>query len=308
MRRLLLGIPLVWAACSPSEPSSEESEASPTDEETVIGGADGDLTIGPVFDGYELEGTAGGPQQGTELGPECSGFLPEGDEGNHLLVVEADQALTLVASPNGMGVMDLVMAIRLPDGSWVCADDGNDLDPVIARMFPTGEYRVYVGTQSDAMAPYQLTIRPGIYTPDPIALGGRFPPPVTDGTPAERTTLGTYGGAILNDGSAQTVLTGQAGGSRAAGEMHPGCSGWIAQVPDHVIDISDQMDVTFRVRSATDTTMLIVGPHDSKVCSDDEDGLNPVVRGTMLPGRYQIFVGTYEQLETTAEYTLSVSR
>lgn len=307
MRLRVLGLLVAVAGCDPS-PTATEGAPITVDEPAAPEGADGDLLIGSAFDGYELEGTAGGPQQASLLGPGCSGFVPEGETGNHVLTVEDDQALTLVASPNGLGVMDLVIALRLPDGSWVCADDGNDLDPVVARMFTAGEYRVFVGTQSDAMAPYRLTIRPGIYTPDPIALGGRFPPPVTDGTPAERTTLGTYGGAIFTAESAQAVLTGQAGGSRSAADVHPGCSGWIAQVPDHVIDLSDQLDVMFRVRSATDTTMLIIGPHDSKVCADDDDGLNPVIRGTMLPGRYQVFVGTYEQLDTTAEYTLSISR
>ena len=301
---------LLLLAFGCTQPASEgpDQQETPAAEATSPGGEDGDLTIGLAFDGYELTGTAGGPRQADQLGPNCAGFIPDDPRGNHLLVVEEEQALTLVAAPDGLGVMDLVMAIQLPDETWVCADDSNDLNPVVARMFQEGEYRIYLGTHSDATAPYTLTIRPGIYTPDPIVLGGRFPVPATDGTPAERTTEGTYGGLVFGADSAQALLTGEAGGSRSAADVHPGCTGWVAQVPDHVIDISAQTELMFRIRSATDTTMLLIGPHDDTICADDDDGLNPVIRGTMLPGRYRVFVGTYEQLQTTAEYTLSVSR
>ena len=308
MRTALLSLVLLLGACT--QPTAEDADGEAPDQTAseTLGGSDGDLTIGLSFDGYELTGTAGGPQAANELGNHCAGFIPDDERGNHLLIVEEEQALTLVAAPDGLGVMDLVLAIQLPDETWVCADDSNNLNPVVARMFQEGEYRVYAGTHSDAMAPYTLTIRPGIYTPDPIVLGGRFPAPVTEGSPAERTTEGTYGGLVFGADSAQALLTGQAGGSRSAADVHPGCTGHIAQVPDHIVDISAQTDVMFRIRSATDTTMLIIGPHDDTICADDDDGLNPVIRGTMLPGRYRVFVGTYEQLQTTAEYTLSVSR
>jgi hypothetical protein len=309
MKTPVLAAVLLLAVGCTQTPSGEPPPQEPAaaDQQSPAG-TDGDLTIGRAFDGYELSGTAGGPQAADELGPTCAGFIPDNERGNHLLVVEEEQALTLVAAPNGIGVMDLVLAIKLPDGTWVCADDSNDLNPVAARMFPDGEYRVYVGTHSDATAPYLLTIRPGIYTPDPIVLGGRFPAPITEGRPAERTAEGTYGGVVFGADSAQALLTGQAGGSRSAADVQQGCGGWIAQVPDHIVDISEQTEMTFRIRSATDTTLLIIGPFESKVCADDADGLNPVIRGTMLPGRYRVFVGTYEQLDTTAEYTLSISR
>ncbi len=298
---------VLLTGCSRGATDSPEGEPEPFVEE-VEEGSDGDLTLGAAFDGAELAGMAGGPQDARNFGQGCTGFVPEGEVGNHRFIVEEDQALTLVATPQGLGVMDLMMAIRLPDGTWTCADDSNNLNPNIARMFIGGEYNVFVGTHSDATAPYQLTVRAGIYTPDPIVLGGRFPAPVTEGEPAERTTEGTYGGLMFGANSAHAVLTGQAGGSRAASDLSAGCSGWIAQVPDHVLDLSEQTELMFRVRSAADTTLFIEGPRGLKSCADDEDGLNPVIRGTMLPGRYRIYVGTYEELETTAEYTLGISR
>ncbi|MFT6398644.1 MAG: hypothetical protein ACJAYU_003406 [Bradymonadia bacterium] len=303
----LLVTSVLLSGCARGGSDQTEGEAQPPAEE-VEEGSDGDLTLGAAFDGAELTGMAGGPQDARDFGPGCVGFIPEGEVGNHRFIVGEDQALTLVAAPQGLGVMDLMMAIRLPDGSWTCADDSNNLNPNIARMFMAGEYNVFIGTHSDATAPYQLTIRAGIYTPDPLVLGGRFPAAITDGEPAERTADGTYGGLRFGANSAHAVLTGQAGGSRAASDLSPGCSGWIAQVPDHILDLTDQTDLMFRVRSATDTTLFIEGPRGLKSCADDEDGLNPVIRGTMLPGRYRIYVGTYEELENTGEYTLGISR
>lgn len=303
---LLVGS-ILLTGCSRGATDNSEEGAEPVVEE-IQEGSDGDLTLGAAFDGAELTGMAGGPQDARDFGAGCTGFVLEGEVGNHRFIVEEDQALTLVAAPQGLGVMDLMMAIRLPDGTWTCADDSNDLNPNIARMFLSGEYNIFIGTHTDASAPYHLTIRAGIYAPDPIVLGGRFPAPITDGEPAERTTEGTYGGLVFGIDSAHAVLTGQAGGSRAASDLSPGCSGWIAQVPDHVVDLTEQTELMFRIRSAADTTLFIEGPRGLKSCADDEDGLNPVIRGTMLPGRYRIYVGTYEELETTAEYTLGVSR
>ena len=107
--------------------------------------------------------------------------------------------------------------------------------------------------------------------------------------------------------TAPGVLTGQAGGTRQAHELAPECRGWVAMVPGHAIEVASSMELTVRVQSDDDTTMVIVGPADASVCADDDDGLNPVVRRRFEPGRYVVYVGAFEEAAGPT-YTLTVSR
>ncbi|MEM8559825.1 MAG: hypothetical protein AAGG50_18575, partial [Bacteroidota bacterium] len=55
---------------------------------------------------------------------------------------------------------DVTLLVNLPDGSWVCDDDGlGDRNPVVAiPNAPTGHYDIWVGTYGDAMASATLSI------------------------------------------------------------------------------------------------------------------------------------------------------
>lgn len=283
---------------------------APAEEPAAEGtGRDGDLHIGDAFQGVVLEGTGDGTrdlQAVSEGAADCVGLVL--DEGrNHRVRVDSAQALTLEATPLGVGTVDLLLAVRGQDGTWRCADDATSLDPIFADRFEPGTYDIFVATAGNTIVPYSLRIRPGVHVPDPIALGGRFPAPITDGTPAERTAEGTFGGLRVPGGVAAATLPGQAGGTRPAGAVDPLCKGFIAQTPDHVIELTAAMELTFRVRSDGDTTLAIQGPAGGTWCADDEDGLNPVVRDAFTAGRYSVYVGTYIEGEAPS-YTLTVTR
>lgn len=278
---------------APAPPPSEETESRY-----------GDLRIGAAFSETALEGEAGGPYLATDLDPTCIGRVFT--EPNHRLVVDELQALTLSASPDGRGIMDLALLIRDPSGAFACADDALTLDPVHAGMFEPGTYDVWVSARADYLLPYTLRVQAGNHAPDPIVLGGRFPAPVDEGPAPERTTEGTFGGLRMAEGTGLARLTGQAAGTREASSLLALCSGVVSEVPDHVIELAAPTELQLRVRAEGDTVLVVQGPR-RVWCTDDDEGLDPVLREPFEPGTYSVYVGTYAADEEIP-YRLTVSR
>ena len=227
-------------------------------------------------------------------------------EPNHRLHVEELQALTLHASPDGRGIMDLALLVRSPSGEFTCADDSLTLDPIHAAMFEPGTYDVWVSARADYLLPYTLKVQSGNRAPDPIVLGGRFPAPVDEGPDPVRTTEGTFGGLRMAADTGLARLTGQAAGTRAAAELLALCSGFISETPDHVIELSEPTELQLRVRSEGDTVLAVQGPR-RVWCADDDEGLDPVIREPFEPGTYSVYVGVYAE-DAELPYRLTVSR
>jgi hypothetical protein len=105
---------------------------------------------------------------------------------------------------------------------------------------------------------------------------------------------GSYGGGVIAPGSPPIVLSGQSGGPRNANSMGSSCRGNIAFAPDHVFNVVAPMQVTFTVlNQGGDTTMIVMGP-SGVFCDDDSAGsLRPQVSQMLMPGQYQVFIGTY---------------
>lgn len=112
--------------------------------------------------------------------------------------------------------------------------------------------------------------------------------------PEARAQGGSYGGGMIGPGSPPITLSGTSGGPRNASAMGSNCRGNIAMVPDHVFTVTAPMTVRFEVLNASgDTTLVVMGP-SGVFCDDDSgNGLNPRVMQHMMPGQYQVFVGTY---------------
>jgi hypothetical protein len=299
---------LCTASCNrgttdPTEGSGAAPEPTPAEQ----GPADsrhGDLRIGEAFGGTTLSGNAGGPVDASTLNENCVGTVFETP--NHRIIIDALQMLTVSATPIGQGVMDLSLLMRTEDGAWTCVDDAATLDPVHAGVFEPGTIDLWVAARATHDIPYELSILPGARVPQPVALGGRFPPPIESGDEPERTTNGTFGGLRLGGTPAPATFTGQTGGMRRAADLGHDCTGYIAHVPDHVIEVTEPLELTLHARSDGDTTLVVQGPQ-RVWCADDDEALNPVVRTTFPPGRYSVFVGNYEE-SAELTYALTVSR
>jgi hypothetical protein len=289
-------------SASPAVPA-EGSAADPPAPEAPTS-REGDLRIGEGFTETTVRAQAGGTADAAAMAPPCGGQM--GELPDLRLVVDTLQPLTLSATPQGRGLMDLSLVVRDEEGRVTCADDSLTLDPVLAELFEPGVYEVWVAARSEFEVPYALDIRHGNHAPDPIALGGVFPPPVLEGTPPTTTTQGTFGGLQLGADSAHITLRGQTDGAREAIDLGADCVGWIAQVPDHVLEVSVPQTYTLRVRAEGDTTLVVQGPN-AVWCTDDDDGLNPVLREAFAPGAYSVYVGAFEQADELS-YSLAVSR
>ncbi|MTJ08323.1 hypothetical protein FJR38_02190 [Anabaena sp. UHCC 0253] len=84
------------------------------------------------------------------------------------------------------------------------------------------------------------------------------------------------------------------------------CKGFVDLAPDHTLNLISKFDyLKLVVQSPADTTMIIKGPGGTW-CNDDFDGKNPGIVGEWLPGKYQIWIGSYEKNDYLP-YTLQIT-
>jgi hypothetical protein len=85
-----------------------------------------------------------------------------------------------------------------------------------------------------------------------------------------------------------------------------GCSGFMADQPDHVLDLKAFFQyLSVSAQSPEDTTIVVKGP-GGIWCNDDYDGKNAGVSGQWLPGLYQIWVGSFKK-GNSLPYTLRIT-
>jgi hypothetical protein len=102
------------------------------------------------------------------------------------------------------------------------------------------------------------------------------------------------------------TVSGESGGSVDS----KGC-GYIAQSPNHVINIDkrvDYMKITVRA-SGGQPTLLIKGPGTNDnfcILADQVSGFQPEISGVWEPGQYLIYVG--DRTGTQHSFTLNISR
>lgn len=96
-----------------------------------------------------------------------------------------------------------------------------------------------------------------------------------------------------------TIATGTSGGAREASSLNEECAGWISASPDHVLELQAAMPrlkiMAYGTEEDSDVTLVVHRPDGSWLCNDDSDGFHPMVEGELPAGRYEIFVGSYEE-------------
>lgn len=103
------------------------------------------------------------------------------------------------------------------------------------------------------------------------------------------------------------TANGTSGGNRAATALQAGCQGFIAQQPDHILNLTTPFRwLRVFAESSSDTTLVIQGPDGRIMCDDDTFDRNPAVQQAFAPGSYRVWVGSYRQGENSA-YVLKVT-
>ena len=226
--------------------------------------------------------------------------------------VTAEPALELDYTAGGFSLMisasgeeDLTLAVRAPDGTWHCDDDGSQgVDPGVAIDAPqSGVYAIYAGTFSDtgAMVPAALHVSEIGFGPDGTIEPGAEEPWGEDfQTPLDITLPAIYGDHTLEAGFPPDpyAVELEAGGPLDAYDAIGGaeyCAGYVTEAPSVELAYSGAAELHVYVTSGGDTTLAVNTPDGSWVC--DDDGGTGVDAGLSFPagasGVYDIYVGTY---------------
>ncbi|MFT6395753.1 MAG: hypothetical protein ACJAYU_000495 [Bradymonadia bacterium] len=261
-----------------------------------------------------VTGTSGGGVDASYLGDTDTGpclgnvtVLPD----HSLHVHEAGRLQFEVES-----FQDTTLLIHGPDG-WRCNDDSNDLSPGLTDYFAAGDYQIWVGSYERRHHDYRLNVsvnrNRGDHGHDHGTDGhnGHGGNSGNNGNGGQRSldaaaTTPEHESLIYNYGDGVQRMQGRAGGPVDVSRvLDDGCVGFTHSNPDHIITLTDRMDLEISVQSSEDTTLVVHGPH-GWMCNDDYYDVYPGLDGSFPPGTYRIWVGTYEQLDSD-DYMLTVS-
>jgi hypothetical protein len=235
---------------------------------------------------------AGGEIEAFSLNNQCNGHIAEAPDYRIEYVGGSRAPLDLRVS----SAEDTTLVVVDPAGNMYCNDDSVDLNPALSVPSPSqGFYGVWVGTfspiQNGTFPEAQLII-------STTSSSTPTPPPTSGNIDIYATP--TFGSVNLgSDLSAGHSITLQAGGFTDAFNVDQACNGWIADVPDYVINYSGgRAPMTIGAESDADTTLLVVTPDGQMLCNDDAIDLNPgITINNPGPGDYTVFVGTYLPIE-----------
>jgi hypothetical protein len=109
------------------------------------------------------------------------------------------------------------------------------------------------------------------------------------------------------------ILKGMSGGKIRATDMVNTegtttgfCNGFVNNRPNHVLVLSNFFEfLKIEVASSIDTTIVVEGP-GGVWCNDDFNDTNPALEGQWQPGRYKIWIGSY-QADTNNIYQIKIT-
>lgn len=253
----------------------------------------GSVTLASGFTSQQIDLQAGGDIDAFAVSANCAGYIAQAPD----YVVSYGATNGSAFSLSVTSTEDTTLVVMDPGGNLFCNDDDLDLNPGLVISNPMqGDYAVWVGTfnpiQNDFYPEASLAIASaeGVVQPQPDPSQGAFN---INGEPTfGRVSLGSD----LSNGHT-TVL--QAGGSIDANTVNTNCFGFVADVPDYIVNYAGGTgDMNIDVTSQEDTTLVVVTPTGLTLCNDDSNELNPgLTISNPAAGDYSIFVGTYLPVE-----------
>jgi hypothetical protein len=255
----------------------------------------GEITLDTSFgrEAHIQEVTSGGEVNASYLGGECSGFAS--DSPDFRLDWQGSASRLSIGFIADDPSKDATIIINTPDGSWICNDDAEGLNPVAVIENPAkGQYDIWIGSFEDGsyitgkliiIDLEKFNVGSGEvnldYTLDPqygtITLTAGF-------NPDPHATSGISGGAIdvknLGLGSSE-------------------CIGYASKAPDFRLNwtgSTSSLVIRFEANNPSEDTVLLINTPDGKwICNDDANSgtLNPSLRlNGQLEGQYDIWVAS----------------
>jgi len=251
-----------------------------------------DLTAGFSEDPYALEIVSGGEVAVGYLGDACTGYA----------AVAPDVRLNWSGSSSELRFFfvgddggDTTLLVNLPNGSWVCNDDSESLDPMVIFEDPIeGQYDIWVGS-FDAGAFVSGALNITERNLDPVSAGA---------TELDYSSDPFYGTLRLNAGFTADPNLSKifSGGTVDVSYLGGDCVGHASAAADVRLiwsGSSNELRVFFRTGDSEDTSLIINNPNGSWVCNDDSESLDPmVIFEDPIEGQYDIWVGSYQRGES----------
>ncbi|MFK7791687.1 MAG: hypothetical protein AB8B88_03345 [Devosiaceae bacterium] len=253
----------------------------------------GTFTESEGFGSFSLTIQAGGDIDASGVAPGCNGFIADAPD---IVFDYSGQASVFI---EGNANVDTTMLVEAPDGQIICNDDFNELNPGMQTAFgEPGRYAVWIGTyepiQNNTFPDADIVVTEAAVNPPPVT-----PTQGVAGTGFDAQAAPGFGEISVTRGFGQQTFTLQAGGAVDAFATNSACAGFVAEVPDYVINYSDNsaaLDIA--VASTQDTTLVVVGPDGTIYCNDDDIDLNPALSiANPEGGNYAVWVGTFSPIE-----------
>lgn len=270
----------VWllAVCLAGPVMAQNHEAAPLYETLELAG---DFMPDPRV--VELQ--AGGSLDASVLGANCVGYINPDNPDVTIAFSNPLRPLNLYVRSDS----DTTLVVRLPNGSWLCDDDSEGVNPRVRIAKPVpGHYAVWVGT-------FNLER----FDPAALYVSEREPEWGEAAAEFEPEVAPRFGSHALSAGFAPDPLAIalRAGGPDHAAEFDPACSGRIdGSAPTATFELESELpSLSFYATSEQDTTLAVLTPDGNWLCDDDSHGVNPAVSLSLAPaGRYRIWVGLWD--------------
>lgn len=255
------------------------------------------------FGSFSLTIQAGGTIDLSDYAPGCSGFVAEAPD----IVFDYDGQTSVFIEAQSNA--DTTMMVEAPDGQILCNDDFNELNAGLQTSSgEPGRYAVWVGTfdpiENNTYPDADISVREATDIPADDLTTDDVAPPVMPSQDIAASGFNaleapTFGEITVTAGFGSQVLALQAGGMVDAFTVNEMCAGFVADVPDYVVNFQDAgSTLNLNVLSDVDTTLVVVGPDGTVNCNDDDVDLNPGLSITQaIAGTYAVFVGTFNPIE-----------
>lgn len=139
-----------------TSPAAEEPAAEPAQPQAAeqLDSNFGTVSLNPGFvpDPKVVEGVSGGGVEASTLDAACAGWVAQTPD--HILAAGGDFANMRILAHSEA---DITLVVQKPDGTYVCDDDTEGTNPVVATAAPQGNYKVWIGSYEEgANAEYKL--------------------------------------------------------------------------------------------------------------------------------------------------------
>ncbi len=256
----------------------------------------GDVNWSPGDRAASVVVLAAGAMPAEWLDGNCYGYISPAPSARLVLGASGDVSLAAGADE------DLMIAVRGPDGTVSCNDDGADgTNPGLTLTdAAAGAYEVWVGTYSAGVghpttvlhvADEFITDNPFVVEPDPMLAA------------SQSASLR----AGFDDDPRRFAV--RAGGEASLDGLADSCFGYAGAEADLALDYrADDYDLYFLMTSDADGVMAVRTPSGEILCNDDQVGLDPGVHvESPESGQYLVWTGLLGDRRRMVDGELTVS-